>query len=61
MLLMDKGIIMIMGTDDVKECHWVNAIEKEIELKEIDYKVFKNAETYQDTKKVVSYGKYYTH
>ena len=40
MIIMDKGIIMIMGTDDVKNCHWVRAIEDEIKATKADHGVY---------------------
>ena len=41
---MDKGIIMIMGTDDVKNCHWVRAIKDEIRAKSADYGVYNESD-----------------
>ena len=44
MIIMDKGIIMIMGTDDVKNCHWVRAIKDEIRAKSADYGVYNESD-----------------
>ena len=40
MITMDKGIIMIMGTDDVRNCHWVRAIEDEIKARNVEYGIY---------------------
>ena len=40
MIIIEKGIILIMGTDDVNKCHWIKAIMDEIEYKKADVGIY---------------------
>ena len=55
MITMDKGIIIVMGTNDVFDCHWVKAIMTEINTKKIQYEVFYQNIIKDRVKNIVSY------
>ena len=54
MIILDKGIIMIMGTNDVYDCHWVHAVMKEIDTKKLNYGIYYEEAPVENINKIVS-------